>query len=185
MVETDETRGALQEILHAVFAKDDLRSKQYEAVVQMLSGNDATVLLPTGAGKSLIYQIVGLCQPGCTIVVDPLVALMEDQIDVNFVQECKIREDETGKIKAVFSNEGYNLEVGPCSRDTKKPSAGVGCARKENKVEVFVPTYLTRESEEAVETGRVERYMIDLGWEQMMQVFNLYGKVGGGRRTLQ
>lgn len=81
LVETDETKGALQEILHAVFAKEDLRSKQYEAIVQMLSGNDATVLLPTGAGKSLIYQIAGLCQPGCTIVVDPLVALMEDQIE--------------------------------------------------------------------------------------------------------
>jgi ATP-dependent DNA helicase RecQ len=80
LVESEDTRGALREIVRAVFAKNDLRDGQYEAIVQVLSGNDVTVLLPTGAGKSLIYQVAGLSQPGCTIVIDPLVALMQDQV---------------------------------------------------------------------------------------------------------
>ncbi len=69
----------LTEILRAVFAKSDFKEGQYEAIEQLMTGNDCTVLLPTGAGKSFIYQIAGLCLPGRTLVIDPLIALMEDQ----------------------------------------------------------------------------------------------------------
>ena len=71
---------ALRSILQAIFAKDDFREGQLAAVREILSGRDCTVLLPTGAGKSLIYQLAGLCLPGRTIVIDPLVALIEDQV---------------------------------------------------------------------------------------------------------
>jgi len=80
VVEYDGTRSALQAVLRAVFAKEGFREGQYEAIVEILEGRDVTVLLPTGAGKSLIYQLAGLCLPGRTLVVDPLVALIEDQI---------------------------------------------------------------------------------------------------------
>ena len=80
LVEDSGTRAALQTVLRAVFAKEDFREGQYEAVVEILEGRDVTVLLPTGAGKSLIYQLAGLCLPGRTVVVDPLVALIEDQL---------------------------------------------------------------------------------------------------------
>ena len=73
-------RESLVEIMQAVFAKGEFREGQYEAVEQILTGGDCTVLLPTGAGKSLIYQLAGLCLPGRSIVIDPLVALMEDQV---------------------------------------------------------------------------------------------------------
>jgi ATP-dependent DNA helicase RecQ len=73
-------KDALTEILRAVFAKDGFREGQLEAIEQLVSGGDCTVLLPTGGGKSLIYQLSGLCLPGRTLVVDPLIALMEDQV---------------------------------------------------------------------------------------------------------
>jgi ATP-dependent DNA helicase RecQ len=77
----DTTRRALRTVLRAVFAKDDFRPGQYEALTEVLEGRDCTVLLPTGAGKSLIYQLAGLCLPGRTLVIDPIVALIEDQAE--------------------------------------------------------------------------------------------------------
>ena len=77
----EETKTALRQVLRGVFAKDDFRDGQFEAIVEILEGRDCAVLLPTGAGKSLIYQVAGLCLPGRTIVVDPIVALIEDQLE--------------------------------------------------------------------------------------------------------
>lgn len=73
-------RPALVEVLRAIFAKSSFLEGQYEGITQVLSGGNCAVLLPTGGGKSLIYQLAGLLLPGRTLVVDPLVALMEDQI---------------------------------------------------------------------------------------------------------
>lgn len=70
---------ALRHLLREVFDKPDFRDGQLDAVMEVLSGGDCVVLLPTGGGKSLIYQLAGLLLPGRTLVVDPLVALMEDQ----------------------------------------------------------------------------------------------------------
>ena len=70
---------ALTEVLQAVFAKESFREGQLEALVEIMEGRDCIVLLPTGGGKSLIYQMAGICKPGRTIVVDPLIALIEDQ----------------------------------------------------------------------------------------------------------
>ena len=76
----DDTSVALTQILRGVFAKHHFLEGQFEAVTETLAGRDCAVLLPTGAGKSMIYQIAGLCMPGRTLIVDPLVALIEDQI---------------------------------------------------------------------------------------------------------
>ena len=82
VVSTDSknTRRALEVILTTVFAKKGFRDGQFEAITEILAGRDCVVLLPTGAGKSLIYQLAGLCMPGRTLVIDPLVALIEDQV---------------------------------------------------------------------------------------------------------
>ncbi len=72
----------LRRVLRFVFAKKDFREGQEEAVRHILKGGDAVVLLPTGAGKSLIYQLAGLLLPGRTLIIDPIVALIEDQVAV-------------------------------------------------------------------------------------------------------
>ena len=71
---------ALNIFLTTVFAKKAFRDGQLEGIREVLAGRDSVVLLPTGAGKSLIYQLAGLCMPGRTLVIDPLVALIEDQV---------------------------------------------------------------------------------------------------------
>ena len=78
-VAPQDIEPALTEVLQAVFAKESFREGQLEALVEILEGRDCAVLLPTGGGKSLIYQMAGMCKPGRTIVVDPLIALIEDQ----------------------------------------------------------------------------------------------------------
>ena len=78
-IDPQKMEPALTKVLQAVFAKESFREGQLTALVEILEGRDCVVLLPTGAGKSLIYQMAGLCKPGRTIVVDPLIALIEDQ----------------------------------------------------------------------------------------------------------
>src|SRR5438128_1346814 len=72
---------AAREILRATFGYKDFRDNQSEIVEHMLHGNDALVLMPTGGGKSLCYQIPAIVRKGTGIVVSPLIALMQDQVD--------------------------------------------------------------------------------------------------------
>ncbi len=70
-----------QKILHDVFGYSHFRGEQQAIVEQICNGGDALVLMPTGGGKSLCYQIPALLRPGAGIVVSPLIALMQDQVD--------------------------------------------------------------------------------------------------------
>jgi len=68
-------------VLHSVFGYAEFRGAQAEIVEHLCRGGDALVLMPTGGGKSLCFQIPALLRPGCGIVVSPLIALMQDQVD--------------------------------------------------------------------------------------------------------
>ena len=57
----------------------------------------------------------------------------------------------------------------------------MGCASVKDKIEVIVPKHRTEAFEEAWKAGRAGKYLVDLGWERMMQVFNVYGQAGGGK----
>jgi ATP-dependent DNA helicase RecQ len=73
-------RDALQ-VLSKVFGYDAFRGDQQEIVEHVIAGGDALVLMPTGGGKSLCYQIPALVRAGTGVVISPLIALMQDQVD--------------------------------------------------------------------------------------------------------
>ncbi|MBB5851416.1 DNA helicase RecQ [Amycolatopsis umgeniensis] len=69
------------ETLNRVFGYDNFRGDQHAIVEHVIAGGDALVLMPTGGGKSLCYQIPALVRPGVGVVISPLIALMQDQVD--------------------------------------------------------------------------------------------------------
>ena len=74
------TESEIKEGLDRWFGHDDFRAGQYAPVEAVTNGRDAVVVMPTGAGKSLCFQLSALLLPGVTVVVSPLIALMRDQV---------------------------------------------------------------------------------------------------------
>ena len=77
MLPIDQARAKLQE----VFGFEDFLDGQEGVISEILTGRDGSVVMPTGGGKSLCYQLPALCREGVTLVVSPLIALMKDQVD--------------------------------------------------------------------------------------------------------
>ena len=75
------SRAQARDILVSRFGHRDFQKGQWEPIKAVLEGHDALVVMPTGSGKSLIYQLPALMLPGLTLVVSPLIALMKDQQD--------------------------------------------------------------------------------------------------------
>ncbi len=88
----------IQEILHNSFALQEFRLMQREVIEDVLNGKDVLCVMPTGAGKSLCYQLPAVAGGGLTLVVSPLISLMEDQV----------RQLHARKIPAAFLNSSQN-----------------------------------------------------------------------------
>ncbi len=87
-------------ILHSVFGYENYRGQQQAIIEHLIAGGDALVLMPTGGGKSLCYQIPALQRPGTGVVISPLIALMQDQVSA-------LRQ---AGVKAAFINSSLPVE---------------------------------------------------------------------------
>jgi ATP-dependent DNA helicase RecQ len=94
----------LRRLLRILFGFDAFREGQLESISQVLAGGDCVVLLPTGAGKSLIYQFAGLLRPGMSVIVDPLKALIDDQ-------ERRLTEEGIPRVAGLHSGRGVSEEI--------------------------------------------------------------------------
>ncbi len=80
-VTAGQPSAVLEQIAQQVFGYDSLRPSQHEVLNAVLSGKDTLAVMPTGSGKSAIYQIAALRLPGVTVVISPLIALQQDQVE--------------------------------------------------------------------------------------------------------
>lgn len=94
------SQDAALHVLETIFGYPSFRGRQADIVLHAANGGDALVLMPTGAGKSLCYQIPALLRDGVGVVVSPLIALMQGQVDAL---------DEVG-VRAAFLNSTQTWE---------------------------------------------------------------------------
>nr|WP_243696842.1 DNA helicase RecQ [Labedella endophytica] len=120
-----------REVLHRVFGYESFRGDQQAIVEHVGVGGDAIVLMPTGGGKSLCYQIPSLLRPGTGIVVSPLIALMHDQVEAlravgvraEFLNSTQSRDERDGVERAYLAGELDLLYIAPerlSSEQTKR-----------------------------------------------------------------
>ncbi|WP_319520309.1 DNA helicase RecQ [uncultured Martelella sp.] len=89
-------------VLREIYGYSEFRGKQGAVVEQVVSGGDAVVLFPTGAGKSLCYQLPALCRSGVGVVISPLIALMRDQVEA--LKQLGVR---AGALNSSLSQEDF------------------------------------------------------------------------------
>ncbi|GAN53422.1 DNA helicase RecQ [Tanticharoenia sakaeratensis] len=109
-------RETPQAVLARVFGFPAFRSLQEDAVESVMRGEDVLVLMPTGGGKSLCYQVPALCRPGMGLVVSPLIALMDDQVAAlrqvgvrAAALHSELETDEAAQIRADLSNDRIDI----------------------------------------------------------------------------
>src|SRR4051795_8130889 len=108
-------------LLQTVFGYPSFRGQQAEIVELLARGGDALVLMPTGGGKSLCYQVPALLREGVGVVVSPLIALMQDQVDAlralgvraGFLNSSQDRDERRAVEEAFLAQELDLLYVAP------------------------------------------------------------------------
>ena len=121
MADSVHYNGRVKELLKRYFGFDEFRPYQAEIINSVSQGRDTLVLMPTGGGKSLCFQLPSLSFPGVTLVVSPLIALMKDQVDalkrngvpVEYLNSTQSRSEQVRIQRAAFGGDLKLLYVAP------------------------------------------------------------------------
>ena len=140
------THLALRRFLRHVFRKSEFREGQLQGLVNALRKIDTIILLPTGGGKSIIYQLAGLLMPGITLVVDPLIALMEDQveglqsygIDRAIAIFSTNKEDQDRKFRLIEKGQYHYVLISPERLQTKPFRSSLHSLAEDNPINLAV-----------------------------------------------
>lgn len=138
----------IRKVLKDFFGYDNFKAYQEEVIMHLLSGGDAFVLMPTGGGKSLCYQLPALLMEGTAVVISPLIALMKNQVDL-------LRGFEAGSGSvAHFLNSSLNrFQIDEVYRDL---------AEGKTKILFVAPESLTKEENVALLKGvKISFYAVD------------------------
>ena len=121
MTATGARSADLLGVLRAQFGLEAFRPGQERLIRTVLEGHDALAVLPTGAGKSLVYQLTAQLLPGLTVVVSPLLALMQDQVEslierglpVSVINSMQSEQESAAQLRELGSGESRLLYVTP------------------------------------------------------------------------
>jgi DNA topoisomerase-3 len=94
------SNASLTDLLHSVFGYESFRPNQEAVCEAVIAGRDVLLVMPTGSGKSLCYQLPGVARGGTTLVISPLIALMEDQVAKLKAQNCAVERIHSGRDRA-------------------------------------------------------------------------------------
>jgi ATP-dependent DNA helicase RecQ len=137
--------ATLEEALKHFFGYDTFRIGQKQIIEEALQNRDLLVIMPTGGGKSLCFQLPALLKPGLTIVVSPLIALMQDQvdalqdngIDATFLNSSLSREETRSRSLDIINGKIKLLYVSPERLLTDKFGDFLDKIAKENRLAFF------------------------------------------------
>src|ERR1022692_3614960 len=94
------SNASLTDLLQSVFGYESFRPNQEAVCEAVIAGRDVLLVMPTGSGKSLCYQLPGIARGGTTLVISPLIALMEDQVAKLKAQNCAVERIHSGRDRA-------------------------------------------------------------------------------------
>ncbi len=94
------SNASLTDLLQSVFGFESFRPNQEAVCEAVIAGRDVLLVMPTGSGKSLCYQLPGVARGGTTLVISPLIALMEDQVAKLKAQNCAVERIHSGRDRA-------------------------------------------------------------------------------------
>lgn len=95
-----------EQVLSNIFGFDSFLGLQSQVIDHVVDGGDAVVLMPTGGGKSLCYQIPALCREGVGLVISPLIALMRDQVES--LKQLGVKASVLSSTQEIIDNENHN-----------------------------------------------------------------------------
>ncbi|GAA6008635.1 hypothetical protein JCM11491_003377 [Sporobolomyces phaffii] len=160
-----------REVAQQIWGIKDWRHCQEAAINASMAGNDAVVVMPTGGGKSLIYQIPALISDGCTVVITPLISLMTDQ-----VQNLSDRDVSAAAIHAATSQQDVKAimtrMLGEIAQKKKKTRASLEEEEEEHEGGDIKLVYVTPERidksksfvsnlQKMYDAGKISRFVID------------------------